>query len=93
MRPSLDGRILPSVSQRVLLDIATAERIPIRVAPLPLNDLAAADAVLLTSSIRLMHLAQPAWGAARKPSAKAAAVVAALASGLAQRTVPRRGAR
>ena len=86
--PPLDGRILPSVSRRVLLDIATDERIPIRIAPLRLDDLAAAEAVLLTSAIRLLHIARPTWSPWRT-SPGPSAIVRALARGLAARTVPR----
>ena len=50
--PPLDGRILPGVTRRVVLDEAVDCEVPLRIGPLAVAQLAAADAVLLTSAVR-----------------------------------------
>ena len=50
--PPLDGRILPGVTRRVLLDEAVDRGVPLRIGPLTVDRLVAADAVLLTSAVR-----------------------------------------
>ncbi len=50
--PPLDGRILPGVTRRALLDIAVDLGVPVAIGPLGADQLATADAVLLTSAVR-----------------------------------------
>ena len=50
--PPLDGRILPGVTRRALLDEAVDLGLPLRIARLPAEALATADAVVLTSAVR-----------------------------------------
>jgi len=50
--PPLDGRILPGVTRRALLDVAVDLGVPVAIAPLGADQLATADAVLLTSAVR-----------------------------------------
>jgi para-aminobenzoate synthetase/4-amino-4-deoxychorismate lyase len=53
--PPLDGRILPSVSRERLLKTAAAAGMAVTVAPFTLERMRAADAILLTSSLRGAH--------------------------------------
>ncbi|MEA2158698.1 MAG: para-aminobenzoate synthetase / 4-amino-4-deoxychorismate lyase, partial [Solirubrobacteraceae bacterium] len=53
--PPLDGRLLPSVSRERLLESAAAAGMPVTVAPFTLERMRAADAILLTSSLRGPH--------------------------------------
>lgn len=62
--PPLDGSILPGVTRAVLLERAHRLRIPAHELPLTLADLRDADAVLLTSSLRLLEVAHVRAGAA-----------------------------
>ncbi len=50
--PPLDGRILPGVTRRALLDVAVDLGVPVAIGPLGADQLATADAVLLTSAVR-----------------------------------------
>jgi para-aminobenzoate synthetase/4-amino-4-deoxychorismate lyase len=50
--PALDGRILPGVTRRALLDEAVDLGLPLRIGRLGASDLVAADAILLTSAVR-----------------------------------------
>ncbi len=50
--PPLDGRILPGVTRRALLDEAVDCGVPLRIGRLGVDHLVAADAVLLTSAVR-----------------------------------------
>jgi para-aminobenzoate synthetase / 4-amino-4-deoxychorismate lyase len=56
--PPLDGSILPGVTRAVLLERARRAAIPVHELPLTLADLRDADAVLLTSSLRLIECAR-----------------------------------
>ncbi len=56
--PPLDGAILPGVTREVLLERARRARIPAHELALTLEDLRDADAVLLTSSLRLIECAR-----------------------------------
>ena len=53
--PSLDGSILPGVTRSIVFVLARRLGISLRELPLTLEDLEAADAVLLTSSLRLIE--------------------------------------
>jgi para-aminobenzoate synthetase / 4-amino-4-deoxychorismate lyase len=53
--PPLDGRILPSVSRERLMNAAEACALEVSVAPFTLERMRAADAILLTSSLRGPH--------------------------------------
>jgi para-aminobenzoate synthetase/4-amino-4-deoxychorismate lyase len=68
--PPLDGSILPGVMRAVLLERARRLRIPAHVRPLTLEDLRAADGVLLSGSLRLLERARSRPG---RRSADAAA--------------------
>ncbi len=50
--PPLDGRILPGVTRRAVLDVAVDLGVPVAIGPLWVDQLATADAVLLTSAVR-----------------------------------------
>jgi len=50
--PPLDGRILPGVTRRTLLDVAVDLGVPVAIGPLGAGQLVAAEAVLLTSAVR-----------------------------------------
>lgn len=50
--PPLDGRILPGVTRRAVLDEAVDLGVPLRIGCLNVDQLVAADAVLLTSAVR-----------------------------------------
>ena len=56
--PPLDGSILPGVTRAVLLDRARRAKIAAHELPLTLDDLRDADAVLLTSALRLFECAR-----------------------------------
>jgi para-aminobenzoate synthetase/4-amino-4-deoxychorismate lyase len=68
--PPLDGSILPGVMRAVLLERARRLGIPAHVRPLTLEDLRAADGVLLSGSLRLLERARSRPG---RRSADAAA--------------------
>jgi para-aminobenzoate synthetase/4-amino-4-deoxychorismate lyase len=53
--PPLDGTILPGVVRSIVCLLARRLRIPLLELPLTLADLEAADAILLTSSLRLIE--------------------------------------
>ncbi|HEY8764524.1 MAG TPA: chorismate-binding protein, partial [Solirubrobacteraceae bacterium] len=53
--PPLDGRLLPSVSRERLLKTAAAAGLQVTVGPFTLERMRAADAILLTSSLRGPH--------------------------------------
>jgi para-aminobenzoate synthetase/4-amino-4-deoxychorismate lyase len=65
--PPLDGRILPGVTRRALLDEAIDLGAPIRIGPLALEQLLAAEAVLLTSAVRGLTWVRTAAGRAVAP--------------------------
>lgn len=50
--PPLDGRILPGVTRRAVLDAAIDLGVPLSIGPIGADQLATADAVLLTSAVR-----------------------------------------
>jgi para-aminobenzoate synthetase/4-amino-4-deoxychorismate lyase len=56
--PPLDGSILPGVTRDVLLERARRAGMPVHELPLTLEDLRDADAVLLTSALRLIECAR-----------------------------------
>ena len=62
LTPPLDGSILPGVTRAVLLEAARALGVPAREAPVALATLRAADAVLLTGSLRLVEARMLAGG-------------------------------
>ncbi len=68
--PPLDGSILPGVMRSVLLEQARRLGIPAREMPLTLDDLRAAEMVLLSGSLRLIERARSRPG---RRSAEAAA--------------------
>jgi branched-subunit amino acid aminotransferase/4-amino-4-deoxychorismate lyase len=70
--PPLDGSILAGVMRAVLLEQARGLGIPVREAPLALEELQAADAFALTGSLRLVE-----WRV-RSTAGPAGAIVAAL---------------
>jgi para-aminobenzoate synthetase/4-amino-4-deoxychorismate lyase len=72
--PPLDGAILPGVTRAVLIEAAISLGIEVREEPLALAALRAADAVLLTGSLRLLE-ARAAGGAAHRVLAALAAAV------------------
>ena len=53
--PPLDGEILPGVMRSALLAQARRTGIPAREAPIAVDELAGADAILLTGSLRLVE--------------------------------------
>jgi len=63
--PPLDGSILPGVTRAVVLERARALGVAAREATLTLADLASADAVLLSGSLRLLERARVRPGARR----------------------------
>jgi para-aminobenzoate synthetase/4-amino-4-deoxychorismate lyase len=60
--PPLDGSILPGVTRDVLLERARSAAIPVHELPLTLADLRDADAVVLTSSLRVIECARVRGG-------------------------------
>jgi para-aminobenzoate synthetase/4-amino-4-deoxychorismate lyase len=58
--PPLDGRILPSVSREAALQAARHAGRPTAIRPFTLAELQAADAIVLTSSLRGPHPGTPA---------------------------------
>jgi para-aminobenzoate synthetase / 4-amino-4-deoxychorismate lyase len=56
--PPLDGSILPGVTRDALLEHARRAGIPVHELPLTLADLRDADAVVLTSSLRVIEVAR-----------------------------------
>jgi len=50
--PPLDGRILPGVTRRAVLDEAVEHGLPVRIGPVGPGHLAGAEAVLLSSAVR-----------------------------------------
>ncbi len=70
--PPADGRILPGVTRAALLEVAPHAGLTAREEPIALDRLRAADAVFVTSSIRLL---QPVAGT---PAAAVAPLAAAL---------------
>ena len=85
--PTLDGRVLPSVTRRALLDVAVDLGVPVRLGRLPLDELLAADAVVLVGAIGGLswcrRVGSRAWAAADP-------LVARLAAGLSARWSPAR---
>jgi para-aminobenzoate synthetase/4-amino-4-deoxychorismate lyase len=75
--PPLDGSILPGITRAVLLDEARRLGIDARERALALDELQAADALMLTGSLRLVERS------VRRPGGRAEAVVAALADAVA----------
>ena len=70
--PPLDGSILPGVMRAVLLEQARRLGIPARELPLSVDDLRAADIVLLSGSLRLIE------GARSRPGRRSAEAAARL---------------
>ncbi len=81
--PSLDGRILPGVTRRCLLDEAVDLGVPLRIGRLGSDELIAADGVLLTSAVKGLVWVSAIAGARRfdKPHE----IVALLAGALGRR--------
>ncbi|PRZ44304.1 branched-subunit amino acid aminotransferase/4-amino-4-deoxychorismate lyase [Antricoccus suffuscus] len=50
--PPLDGRILPGVSRQLILNYADDIGVPVAIAPISLDELAASEGAFLTNSIR-----------------------------------------
>lgn len=58
LTPAADGRILPGVTRAALIELARAEGIAVAEATVGLEDLRAADQVLLTGSVRGIEVAR-----------------------------------
>lgn len=74
--PPLDGRILPGIARAALIDVARAAGREVREEPLTLDELAAADDVFLTGSVRGVQPASSLDGT-ELPSTDATALLAA----------------
>jgi para-aminobenzoate synthetase/4-amino-4-deoxychorismate lyase len=75
--PPLDGRILPGIARAALIEVARDAGREVREEPLTAADLAAADGVFLTGSVRGVEPASSLDGAELKPAADATALLAA----------------
>ncbi|HEX4035387.1 MAG TPA: aminotransferase class IV [Solirubrobacteraceae bacterium] len=72
--PPLDGAILPGVTRSLVISAARRLQIALIERPLGLDDLAAADAILLTSSLRLIERSAPSAVGERLREALAAEI-------------------
>jgi para-aminobenzoate synthetase/4-amino-4-deoxychorismate lyase len=75
--PPADGRILPGIARAALIDVARAAGREVREEPLTIAELAAADGVFLTGSVRGLQPASSLDGGKLPPAVDATLLLAA----------------